>query len=515
MKGASILENPGVRILALVVLFIGALFFYTRHNDFPIFYHPDEETKGVQVVTGERNFHHPLLLLNTADLILRASGEPRTVENAVLSGRRASALFAAIALVALTVLAWRRGGWPGALLAAPVLALHPLLHELAHYCKEDPALLMGMSLSLLALDYFANRPTLRSALLLGGACALAASGKYLGILMLLPALPWVMLHRSEPGLRWKRLGAFAAGFVVLFLVVNFSFLRDWQGLLGAFGYELNAAQVGGAKGLTRDVPHDKYVRVFLENVSWPLLAGLFFFVLGWWIRKKERRGSDLVILFLPLGYALLLSFSPKTANRYFLAVAPFLLLCGSLGLVWLGEFLRTRIPWRGKLVGSVIFGVVAALAVREQWLLTRPNIRSFRTDSRMEMGTWISQNLPVHATILAETRVSLGKTSTWSRSAPRPDLQVTEKTFLPDFGPLETLQPGGKKYFAVIRTSYGGYLSDKRKPSPNQTEQHFRRRQFYAELFQNGRLLKKSGGKGVIHLNPEVRLYEYPLPNSP
>ena len=74
MKGASILENPGVRVLALVVLFIGALFFYTRHNDFPIFYHPDEETKGVQVVTGERNFHHPLLLLNTADLILRASG---------------------------------------------------------------------------------------------------------------------------------------------------------------------------------------------------------------------------------------------------------------------------------------------------------------------------------------------------------------------------------------------------------------------------------------------------------
>lgn len=508
-------QHSVMRLVAVIALFFAGIFFYTRHNDFPIFYHPDEETKGVQIVSGERNFHHPLLLLNTGDLLLWASGEPRAVENAVLSGRRASALFAAMALVALTVLAWRRGGWPGALLAAPVLAFHPLLHELAHYCKEDPALLMGMSLSLLALDVFVSKPTLRNAFLLGAACALAASGKYLGILMLLPALPWVVLQGQESALRWKRLGWFVLGFVLVFSAINLRFLLDWQGLMGAFGYELNAAQVGGAKGLTREVPHGKYVRVFFENVSWPLLTGLVFFVAGWWLRKRERRSSDWVIFVLPLGYALLLSFSPKTANRYFLAVAPFLILCGALGLVWLGDFLRERVTWRKGIVGAGVFVVLAGLAVREQWSLTQPNVRSFRTDSRMELGTWISANLPLHADILAETRVCLTRDSTWSRSAPRPDLRISEKIFLPDFGSLETVQLRGKKYFAVIRTSYGGYLSDKRKPSPNQEAQHQRRRAFYEELFKNGRLLKKAGGKGVIHLNPEVRLYEYSPGGAP
>src|SRR3569623_275250 len=100
-----------------IALFVGALLFYSRHNDFPIYYHPDEELKGAQMVSGELNFHHPLLLLATGGLILRASGLPRTKENAVVCGRWASAIFTALSLVVLTLLAGRRAGWLGAIIA--------------------------------------------------------------------------------------------------------------------------------------------------------------------------------------------------------------------------------------------------------------------------------------------------------------------------------------------------------------------------------------------------------------
>ncbi len=493
-------------VLLSIALFIGALLFYSRHNNFPIFYHPDEEQKGVQIVTGQFNAHHPLLLLDTGGLLLRASGLPRTTENAVVCGRWASAIFTALSLVALSVLAGRRAGWLGAILAAVLIGLHPLIYELAHYCKEDPALLLGISLTLLAIDVFSVKPTLWRAAMLGAACGVAVSGKYLGVVMLLVALPWIIWKGKEIGRLGTCIGLFFAGLIVTVALINFPFLLNLQGLFGAFGYELNAAQVGGAKGLTRDVPHAKYLGVFVDNLGWPLWLGLVCFIAGWFLRKKERRASDLVCLLLPLGYTLLLSFSPKTANRYFLAVSPLLILCGSIGLAWLGQFLSGK----QRLLGQLTLLTIAGLALWQQCVLTIPNIRSFRSDSRMEMAAWISKNLPPNSAILAENRLCLTKPPIWSKTEPRPDLQISEKIFAPDFGSYEKLQSNGTRYVAVIRTSYGGYLSEKRKASKTQEGQHQRRSTFYQELFAKAHLLKKTGGSGVSHLNPEIRIYELP-----
>ncbi len=503
------MNRPFPRWLAitlLLVLFVSALLFYSRHNHFPIYYHPDEELKGVQIVTGELNYHHPLLLLDTGGLILRMGGFPRTIENAVYCGRLASALFTSLSLVALTILASRRGGWAGAVLAAGLIGLHPLLYELSHFCKEDPALLLGISLTLLALDVYSTRPTLLRAACLGAACGVAISGKYLGIVLLFVALPWIIWKGALGRRRIQAVGVFLLGVLATVLLINFPFLLNLKGLIGAFGYELNAAQVGGAKGLTRDVPHAKYLGVFVDNIGWPLWIGLVFFVAGWWVRKSERRASDWVNLLMPLGYILLLSFSPKTANRYFLAASPLLILCGSLGIVWLGQFLARLHPR----IGYGALALLALTALHSQWILTIPNIRSFRSDSRMAMAAWIATNLPSGASVLAENRVGLKKPETWSRSGSRADLKISEKIFAPDFGSYEKLQGDGVRYIAVIRTSYGGYLSDQRKPSTNLENQHQRRSAFYQQLFQNATLLKKTGGSGVAHLNPEIRLYEIP-----
>src|SRR4051794_24842523 len=61
--GAVLLRRAGV-LLALAITFSLCLWMYTRHNDEPSWFHPDEEGKAAQVMSGRyRNFKHPLLLL--------------------------------------------------------------------------------------------------------------------------------------------------------------------------------------------------------------------------------------------------------------------------------------------------------------------------------------------------------------------------------------------------------------------------------------------------------------------
>ena len=54
---------------ALLALLLWA---YTRHNNFPFYYHTDEPGKVEQVISGEHNYRHPLLMINATDLVVRA-----------------------------------------------------------------------------------------------------------------------------------------------------------------------------------------------------------------------------------------------------------------------------------------------------------------------------------------------------------------------------------------------------------------------------------------------------------
>jgi hypothetical protein len=370
-----------------------------------------------------------------------------------------------------------------------------------------------MASTLLALDFFSARPAWPTAAWLGAACGLAGSGKYLGLLLLLVALPWVIRHSARKTL----LPAFAGGFLASFLFFNFQFLLHLDKLWEAFHYEFKAAQIGGAKGLTRDIPHGKYVGVFQDNVGWPVWIGLAGYLGGWFWRRQTRRGNDLICLVVPIAYAVLLSFSPKTANRYFLAVSPLLLFCGSVGLVWLADGLSewkrlARWPSWPRLSPLLLLPALALVALVIQARLTLPYSWTFKGDSRMELAMWIAANLPEGSQLVSETRVGLLEATTWKHARPRPDLRIQQSVFAPDLGTYEDLQKGGVRYVAVIKTGFGGYLSKGRKPSPNQERLHLARSTFYQTLFDQSKLLKKCGGKGVGHLNPEVRIYEVPAP---
>src|SRR5688500_15198180 len=84
---------------------LAGLLLFTRHQDFPYLYHTDELSKVEQVILQRYNFHHPLLLLRSTEALIAATATPLSPQPVVEKGRLVSAIFAAIAVGGLVLLA--------------------------------------------------------------------------------------------------------------------------------------------------------------------------------------------------------------------------------------------------------------------------------------------------------------------------------------------------------------------------------------------------------------------------
>jgi hypothetical protein len=277
---------PWNRIGLLVwslALFAGTFALHTRHNGFPYYYHPDETGKAEQIIAAEWNFNHPMLLLGATKLVVDLARVPPREQNVAEAGRAVSAVFTSLAVVALSLLAWHWRGWPAAAAAGLGLGLHHQLYELSHYIKEDPALLMGVALTFLALTIYAAAPSGWRAAFVGLGCALAISGKYVGVMLLAAAVPVLLLSSGRA--RWRHFSIFIVALVGSFAAVNYQLLIDLPGFWKSFSREADYV-VHGQLGMTRSVPHAQYWNIFIDNttpVVWVLLA---FFLAGRW---RERR----------------------------------------------------------------------------------------------------------------------------------------------------------------------------------------------------------------------------------
>src|SRR5215207_2221696 len=100
-----------VTLLVFLGVFALGLAVFTRHNDFPFYYHPDEPGKVGQLTKNKRNLHHPLLMLTMTDLARRTVlwGEAKKDPQAVaVVGRWMTAAAAALAAASLAALATKR-----------------------------------------------------------------------------------------------------------------------------------------------------------------------------------------------------------------------------------------------------------------------------------------------------------------------------------------------------------------------------------------------------------------------
>jgi len=391
--------------LALLAVFALSLVLSSTNHNFPLGYHFDEPKKVNFVLTGEQDFHHPILMLE----LMRWANQwqtSRTPQEVVELGRTIMAIVGALIPVVMILAAIPYLGRWAAVLVGAVLAVTPTMVLHSHYVKEDILLVL---LSWAALGGFAQYFRTRNEiwLLVAALCwGFAMGSHYKGLLVGVVATPFLLF---DGALTWKMRGGWLlliSGLAVLgFLLPNAVILDQWDVFVSGFHHERNHALTG------HFVPiywSDFYLTYHLQYSLLPgLTYGLGIAAVGSWLWWTVRIGS------LQLGERLWLAFvwvsylvpeiSPLKPNpdeaRYILPMVPGLIyfLVKSWQSLWLVRrqwFSRAetassstvlqwlRPVWRGSLVlvGMTVVGLAVYDTVQLNHYLNR--------DTRAELATW-------------------------------------------------------------------------------------------------------------------------------
>ena len=491
-------------ILWSVGLFFVCLFLNTRHQDFPYHYHPDEPGKVEQVIAGEWNFHHPLLLLGTTKVAMQALSSPTDSQQVVELGRTVSAVFVAGSVVALSLLAFVWMGWPAAFLTGALLATHHQLYELSHYFKEDPSLLFGMSLAALAAWLYSQRPSAARAAFLGAGCALAISGKYLGAASLVFALPLLIQNRDRRGGM-----IFAATLLAVFLAVNWPLFSALTTFRESFGREVELV-VKGQGGTTRSVPHSEYWAIFRDNTTPFLWVLLLAFLYGRW---KERRSLNLatwLLIAFPFVYTLALSFSPKSNDRYFLPATAFFTLQAALGASDLAALWPRRWVWPVAAALALAGQFPSYSSSRPGWLAYEA---AFRHDDNTDLLEFLRREVPADAVIAMDGKAPLPN-PTREKHAHRQG-EIPQKIvpppkpgrFAADICRFDELRSRGITHLVVTENDFGAFFRQALRPKEGREGDFTRRQEFYQRLFAEGELIWERDRGTVTYLHPGLRVY--------
>jgi hypothetical protein len=492
------------RLLLWTVALFGVCYLLnTRHNHFPWYYHPDEPGKVEQVMEGKWNLHHPLLLLGTAKVFVNATGAGANEQAIVEIGRSLSAAFMAGAVVALSLLAYAWRGWSAALLTGALLATHHQLYELSHYFKEDSALLFGISLTLLATWLYGERPTVTRAAFVGIACALATSGKYIGAITLFFALPVLVIRKAErPGVAWV---TFIAGLLLTIAVVNFPLFGELQTFRDSFSREMKLVTEGQADS-TQSVPHSEYWTIFRDNTTPFIWGALLVFLIIRWRQRPQMRPEEWLIIALPFLYAIALSFSPKTNDRYFLpATATFTLLAG---------LAIADLPRKWAIPAAVLL-----LAGQfPSWSKSRPGWLeyegAFQRDDTAEMIDFLRREVPANAVILKDNRIALPDPERKKHAARLgviPQKVIAER-YAADFAKFEELAAKNVTHVIISEQDYGRYFRKNLKPQKGAESRFAESRRFYERLRAEAELLWERKRGTVIYLHPGIEIYRLRTP---
>lgn len=504
--------------LLAIVIFCGTLYLDTRFNGFPFSYHPDEGGKVEQLILRSRNYHHPLLMLETAEYTSRIAMVPRQPQPIVETGRWVIAAFAAGTAVALGLLAWRIYGALAGWGAGIAVALQADLFEMAHYFKEDPTLSFGIALSLFAAHLWWRTPERRTLRFLAIACGLATAGKYLGIVVLVFALPMVLWHRAADGFlaRGKRVKAFALIFVVTFLIANLPlFAGKISSPFRSINNEMKGV-TGGHRGVTREVPHAEYLHDLKKNLP-PVVGGLgAVYALALLVTARRRTAPEWATLIFPLAYLGMISCSPKVADRYLLPTSVLLPLLGVLGAAEIGRMIGSpHLQLRARLGLLVQCGLVVWLCLAEKPALAR-SYAGFQKDDPAAVAEWVKANLPADAVIAEDHRINLSESKAEGLSS---DARVPQKVLDASFASdlikdtkdpakmLDALRAKGVTHVAVCKQNYGRYLRGDMIPQAEVKSGFDQRREFYRRVFEEGALLKEWPSGVISYLQPGIKFY--------
>jgi hypothetical protein len=495
-----------------LLLFAAALFLDTRYNQFPYFYHPDEGVKVEQVRTGDWNYHHPMLLLTVTKAAVTLTGSASTEQSVVQVGRRVSATFASLAIVALSLLAFAWRGWPAAIGTGLALLLHHQFFELSHYLKEDTALMFGVALTFLVVFLFAQRPTTLLAAALGVAVACAISGKYIGVAVLAVVIPVLWRFRAEG--KARRWSAFAVALVLALLLINLPLVLHPGAFAQSFQREMQLV-VHGQQGTTRRVPHTLYLNIFRDNTTPIIWVLLIVFLAKRWSERRALTLVEWLLVAFPFAFTLALSFSPKSNDRYFLPATAMFTLFAAIGALDLGQLLTRWFSIRHLWIVPctiLVLGQVVSLAPPADWRTLTPYLDAFQSDDNRDLLEFVHAHVPPTAVIVKDSRVLLPDPDNprdASRFAPMPQ-KIIARRYAADLGTIDELRKKGVTHIAVSESDYGGFLLDSVHPRKGESADFTRRKAFYEELLRDGTPIFLRDRGTVLYLHPGLRLYPMP-----
>jgi hypothetical protein len=471
---------------ALVVLLAGLVWF-GRNLDFNVYAHPDEPGKVRQILGGHYNFHHPLLMLDSVRAAAAVAGFD-DYDNIMFTGRRVAAGYAALGAALLVLVTGRLYGAWSAAAAGLFLLTSPQYFELAHYFKEDPSLVCGLALGLLAALLYGERPGVRRAAVLGLAAAVAASAKYAGLIFL-PFAVYAVLAARRPRDLAMLLGAFAGGF----LLVNWPAFVAAEVWTRSLGNEVDRLAASGAVK-KRSVPHFAYLEYYWRTS--PLLAlllGLHVFHLA--RRRFRLRPVEWIMLLLPALYLAAISFTPTVTQRYFLPVGAIFACLSAAGLLVLLALPHGR--W---------CALAAALAASAwQWPALLESERSFARDHPNEVIRYLQTELPPEASVLVDDHREL-------EGAPDVSPHLERRWIEPGESPA-SLRAGGVTHVVVTQRRYAEVMKDDKRALGLDDTQTAAVREFYRRLISEGILVREWQRGPNGYLQASFRIYE--LPDGP
>lgn len=505
-----------------LALFGTTLFLFTRGNTFPFFYHPDEPGKVRQVQSAEWNYHHPMLMLSTARAVALTTSDAAQFADSqriVEQGRWLSAIFCAGAVTLLAMMVWIIAGSFAAVITGVLLMTNHQLFELAHYFKEDTALLFGIAAWFFAFTLFWKKPSSVTAAIVGLGAGLALSGKFLGGFTIALSLFLLPLGIAR-GRRLRALGFFALALVATYIVCNLPIFTNFESFQHGFNREVKMV-VEGQRGTTRSVPHTVYLTAFQKNIFPLLWIPLLWYYLRCWKKRRSLTALDWTVALFPVVYLAILSFSPKTNDRYFLP-ATALFLCGvGMGANRLCRRWPQEPPtWLPTQTVQRLSGVwprrlplwsVAIIAMLFQLPELKEYRDAFRHDDLKDLTAWLNENLP-DATLVIDRKVMLPSPRREQYAEYLPPVKATIlKPHTEKYDNIEEMHRDGVTHVILSESSYGRYERSTLRPQKG-AESTFRKNLRLYRSIRNGNIpLWARPRDTVIYLHPGLEVYALPI----
>jgi 4-amino-4-deoxy-L-arabinose transferase-like glycosyltransferase len=467
--------------LIAIALAVAAAAVYISIADWPFGTHIDEVKKARYIISGERDFYHPILLLQLARIANVVVGYTEPSGGLVL-GRVFSGIFGGLLVFATFVLGQAVLRPATALAAAAAVAVTPLVAIHATFLKEDIYVAPAIVFALAALLALTERPTTRHALAVGLFLGIAASAKYVGAIILPYAIITVLV---TSGPNWKtrlRLtGIILVAAVAVFFAINMPAIVDPGRFSAGLGKELNHAIEGHFDvklpiWLTGGVFHLQ--RSLLPGLGWPLLilgiAGLAAPLLN-----PARRRPLAVILGAAFLWYFAHEISPlkpfPNVERYMVPLAPMLVILGA-------SVIETIASWRSGRLATITAPTTVVLCAVPAFLSTYAIVSGARHDLRRIMPEIVDSFGPrVHFdNFVGYDRDNL---VALARAGGNPD------------GPPNVFVTSSFVYDRL-----GFHADDPSQPAD--TKEAF---DFYSRLFQQP-YLELSSGPSFAFLNPVIRV---------